>query len=101
MSNYTPGRWYRKGGIITDASGEIVLADARLQSNEKALELGYVRGVASVEEVRANAILFAAAPRLKEALEAVMSNLGVPGPDYPAPVAEAYRIAAEALKGVE
>lgn len=35
--------------------------------------------------------------RLRGALEQVISNIGVPQPGYPAPIAEAYRIALAAL----
>ena len=35
--------------------------------------------------------------RLRDALQSVMDNLGVPQPDYPAPVAHAYEIARAAL----
>ncbi len=36
---------------------------------------------------------------LRKALDMVMHELGVPGEGYPAPVANAYRIAAQALAG--
>lgn len=37
--------------------------------------------------------------QLREALEEVCNNLGVPQPSYPAPFAYAYKIAREALSG--
>lgn len=35
--------------------------------------------------------------RLRDALRRITQELGVPGPDYPAPVGNAYDIAVEAL----
>lgn len=37
--------------------------------------------------------------RLRKAIRDITNNLGVPQPGYPAPVAEAYRIAELALMG--
>jgi hypothetical protein len=39
--------------------------------------------------------------RLAEALREIKSELGVPQPEYPAPVANAFKIADEALSAVE
>lgn len=47
-------------------------------------------------------MVYAAIDRIRDleaALQSVMENLGVPGEDYPAPVAAAYDIASEVLSG--
>ena len=46
---------------------------------------------------RDNAALVAQVAQMREALEAIMHNLGVPQPGYPVPIAHAYNIAKAAI----
>jgi hypothetical protein len=94
---------------VTNRESALIVANRELQDevNEQCLLLGksserecVLRG--RLEQLqRKRDVDHAIATRLAEALRSIKNELGVPQPEYPAPVANAVKIAEQALSAME
>ena len=89
MTKHTPGPWIAQNDGYTRNQPYVIYSQlASTQCDGEYTDDPVALGVKECDKD-----LIAAAPEMLEALVAIMHNLGVPQPGYPAPVSHAYNIA--------
>lgn len=91
---HTPGPWLTVDSNRISCGG---LGLCRIVYVRGGQDIAYIQPIGTQDNGNSNAHLIVAAPNMLAAFADIMHELGVPGPESPANVANAYRIAENAI----